>query len=122
MSREYLARPLDFAGPSMREMDLPIKRLSPAAGHSYLQLAMDQTSFHLGSHCFGGVQHRVPNAPVSAATAEIPAQPFFHLFHGGVRMGLQKCDAGHHETWRAESALLSVVLHKRAHHGMQLAA
>src|SRR5207245_10868276 len=48
------------------------------------------------------------------------AKPFFHLLARRVRVLVEKSLASHHESRRAEPALLRVVLHESSHHGVQV--
>src|SRR5579875_1788447 len=106
----------------MREMLLPIKCCLPAAGNSYLQLAMDRPSLILRAYDFGSVQHSLPDSLVGSAAAKISAQSFFNLFKQRVRLLLEKCNAGHYESGSAKPALLSVILYKSAHQRVEFAS
>src|ERR1044071_3464028 len=106
MSKEYLARPETFCGPSTREMRLPMRLRLSASGHLYSAIA--SPSFLL----LGRLQDRRANADVGAAAAEIAAQPLANLFRRRVGMLVEKSFAGDDEARRAEAALLCVVVNE----------
>src|SRR5512143_871607 len=110
-------------GPSIRLTRVPIRWRSPASGQSYLHLGMRASlsvSRRTYSHCLGRFKHSLADTGVSPATAEVAAQSFFSLFHRRVGMLFQESRAGHHESRRAKTALLRVVVDEGLHHRSQL--
>src|SRR5206468_10728412 len=78
MSDEYLAVPLDFNGPSMRSMRLPINVRLSAVGH--FAFAILRRSFLRFRRVSDGQQH----ASVGAATAQVSTKASPHLLRCGV--------------------------------------
>src|ERR1044071_8435807 len=116
MSKEYLARPETFCGPSTREMRLPIRLRLSASGHLYSAIATP--SFLL----IGRLQDGGADADVGPAAAEIAAQALLHLFGRRVGVLVEEGFASDDEAGRAEPALLRVVVNKRLLDRVQLVA
>src|SRR5690348_12339668 len=96
-------------------MLFPISPRCPSGGQSYLHVAMSASL-----HSLRGFKDRMPDAPVSSATANVPAQVLSNFFHGWILVSLQISRASHHKAGRAEPALLGVVLDKGLHHRREL--
>src|SRR5437899_549493 len=88
----------------MRSMGLPMSFRFSATGQSTFAISHSSLlrRVHDGEH----------HAGISAAATKIATQTRAHLFDSRVGMFADKSGAGHHETRRAKSALLGVVVHK----------
>src|SRR5438876_10819899 len=115
MSKVYLALPEAFAGPSMREMRLPIKLRLSASGHLYSAIASPSSQI-LGRLC-----NRRFHPDIASAATGIAAHVLGDQFRRRIGMLGEEGRAGHHKARRAEAALLSVVVHERLLHRTQCA-
>src|SRR6185295_10422054 len=103
MSNEYFARPETFCGPSMREIRLPMKFRLSASGHLYSAIAPPS---------FRRLRDRGANAHVGSAPAKVAAQSLLNFFGCRGWVLVQECLCRDHESRRAESTLLAVVINE----------
>src|SRR6185369_9123801 len=100
-SNEYFARPETFCGPSMREIRLPMKFRLSASGHLYSAIAPPS---------FRRLRDRGANAHVGSAPAKVAAESLLNLFRRRIWILVEKRLCRDHESRRAESALLAVIV------------
>src|SRR5215212_10785040 len=106
----YLAAPVALAGPSRREMRCPMRRGCLGQETSTIRLVLFPSPPRLLLAGIGRLEHRLADAGVSAAAAEVTRQPLMDLVEARVGVPVEQGLGGHDEAGRAEAALLGVVL------------